>query len=101
MKKVYRNLSEKDKRLYAAVEALKLPHGGIRYISELLECDRKTIQRGIKELKNPRIIQKKSIREKGGGRKEKIKSIANIDEIFLGIIKEHTAGDPRLSHKNK
>ena len=94
MKEVYRNLSEKDKRLYAAVEALKLPHGGIRYISELLECDRKTIQRGIKELKKPRMIQKKGVRGKGGGRKEKIKSIANIDEIFLGIIKGHTAGDP-------
>lgn len=94
MKKVYSNLSEKDKRLYAAVEALKLPHGGIRYISELLGCDRKTIQRGIKELKNPRMIQKKQIRKKGGGRKAKIKTIANIDEIFLRIIKEHTAGDP-------
>ena len=94
MEKVYSNLSEKDKRLYAAVEALKLPHGGIRYISELLGCDRKTIQRGIKELKNPRMIQKKQIRKKGGGRKAKIKTIANIDEIFLRIIKEHTAGDP-------
>jgi hypothetical protein len=94
MKEVYRNLSEKDKRLYAAVEALKLPHGGISYISELLECDRKTIQRGIKEVKKPQMIQKKGVRGKGGGRKEKIKSIANIDEIFLGIIKGHTAGDP-------
>jgi hypothetical protein len=94
MKEVYRNLSEKDRRLYAAVEALKLPHGGIRYISELLECDRKNILHGIKELKNPRMIQKKGIRKKGGGRKEKIKSIANIDEIFFRIIREHTAGDP-------
>ena len=71
MKEVYRNLSEKDKRLYAAVEALKLPHGGIAYISKLLGCDRKTIQRGIKELKNPRVIPQKQMRKKGGGRKEK------------------------------
>jgi len=30
----------------------RLPHGGITYISELFGCDRKTIGRGIKELKN-------------------------------------------------
>ena len=94
MKEVYRNLSEKDKRLYAAVEALKLPHGGIAYISKLLGCDRKTIQRGIKELKNPTMIPKEQIRKKGGGRKQKLKVIANIDENFLKVLKDHTAGDP-------
>jgi len=94
MREVFCNLSEQNKRLYAAIEALKLPHGGIRYISEVLGCDKKTIQRGIKELKKPRMIQKTQIRKKGGGRKQKIKTIANIDEIFLKIIKEHTAGEP-------
>ncbi len=41
----FKSLSEKDKRHYAATEALKLPHGGITYISELFGCDRKTIGR--------------------------------------------------------
>src|SRR5262249_48774801 len=31
-------LSEKDRRRYAAVEALKLGHGGIEYIAYLLGC---------------------------------------------------------------
>ena len=33
MKKYYATLTEKDQRRYAAVEALKLGHGGQRYIT--------------------------------------------------------------------
>ena len=46
MKEVYQNLSEKGKRLYAGVEAFKLPHGGIDYISNILNCNRRTIRSG-------------------------------------------------------
>ena len=51
MYKHYVGLSEKDKRLYAAVEAAKLGHGGISYISELFYCCRQTIATGLEELK--------------------------------------------------
>ena len=37
---------------YAAVEAVKLGHGGIEYVSRLLGCDPKTIRRGISELES-------------------------------------------------
>jgi len=50
MRLFYDNLSEKDKRHYAAVEALKLGHGGITYVSNLFDISVKTIQRGIDEL---------------------------------------------------
>jgi len=46
------SLSEKDRRRYAAVEAKKLGYGGILYIATLLNCDQKTIQKGLRELKN-------------------------------------------------
>ena len=39
----YNNLQEKDKRHYAAVEAIKLGYGGIKYISSLLSCTRQSI----------------------------------------------------------
>ncbi len=52
MKTFYRSLNEKDRRHYAAVEALKLGHGGIGYISQVLGCDQKTISRGITELES-------------------------------------------------
>lgn len=50
MVKFFRSLNERDRRRYAAVEAVKLGHGGIEYISRLLGCDPKTISHGITEL---------------------------------------------------
>ena len=90
----YNLLSEKDKRLYAATESIKLPYGGITYISQLFGCDKKTIRRGILELKNPELIETGRDRKKGGGRKLSIENIPNINEVFLEIIYDYTAGDP-------
>jgi hypothetical protein len=50
MKKLYQTLSEKDKRRYAAGEALKLGSGGQSYIAQLLRCSRHTIAEGVKAL---------------------------------------------------
>jgi hypothetical protein len=50
MKVMYRSLWENDRRRYAAVEAAKLPHGGVEYIAALLGCDPKTIRRGQQDL---------------------------------------------------
>jgi len=96
MKKYYDTLSEKDKRWYAAVEALKLGHGGNKYISTLLGCSRRTIWRGLKELKAvPKgSKQKKRNRKSGGGRKRYDETHPDIDEKFLEVIKKHTAGEP-------
>ena len=47
---MYRSLREKDRRRYAAVEAAKLGHGGVEYISALLGCDPKTIRQGQEDL---------------------------------------------------
>ena len=50
MKRLFGWLSEKDRRRYAAVEAAKLGHGGVEYVSRLLGCDPKTIRRGQDDL---------------------------------------------------
>jgi hypothetical protein len=94
MKTVYDSLSEKDRRIYAAIEAQKLPRGGITYIADVLGCDRKTIQKGSKERKDPRTLPKDRIRREGGGLKPKIETIPGIDEAFLEIVRDDTAGDP-------
>jgi len=46
-------LNERQRRIYAATEALKLGHGGIVYIAELFACHRRTIERGLNELCQP------------------------------------------------
>ena len=50
MQRFYRSLNERDRRRYAAIEAMKLGHGGIEYVGGVLGCDAKTIAKGLKEL---------------------------------------------------
>ena len=67
MVKFFRSLNERDRRRYAAVEAAKLGHGGIQYISRLLGCDPKTIGQGIVELESEEELAGEGQRKKGGG----------------------------------
>jgi len=69
MRKFYNTLSEKDKRRYAAIEAMKLGHGGIAYIAQLINCDPKTITQGINDLESLPVESEyhKRIRQPGGG----------------------------------
>ena len=96
IKNTYLQLSEKDRRTYAAIEAVKLPRGGIAYLVRLLGCSRNTIKRGIEELSLPasKPDTENRIRRKGGGRKPSIEIVENIDEVFLKVIDDYIAGDP-------
>lgn len=94
MRSLYDSLSEKDRRRYAGIEAKKLGHGGIVYIATLFGCDEKTIRKGINELANEECMNQASIRRSGAGRTSAISNHPDIDEIFLDILREHTAGDP-------
>lgn len=58
MVNLYDSLSEKDKRRYAAVEALKLPNGGKAYVCDLLGCDFKTLQQGVADLGQEEKLKK-------------------------------------------
>lgn len=66
MKTLYESLNEKDRRRYAAIEANELGYGGQAYIGQLLGCDHKTLQRGLKELDHPPELPPGRIRKKGG-----------------------------------
>lgn len=96
MKKYYATLSEKDQRRYAAVEALKLGLGGKSYIARILGCSEKTVHNGLEELAQlpAEPVYEAAIRKAGGGRKRYDEHHPNIDEQFLSVLKEHTAGDP-------
>ena len=65
MQRLFKTLSEKDKRRYAAIEVEKLPHGGTDYISNLFGIDPKTIRRGMEELEQREDTTKGRIRKKG------------------------------------
>jgi hypothetical protein len=65
MQKLYKSLNERDRRRYAAVEAAKLGHGGLTYISQLLNCDPKTIQAGLLEIEGDDDLETSRQRKKG------------------------------------
>jgi len=66
MRDFFQSLNEKDRRRYAGLEADRLGHGGISYISEILGCDRKTVSKGIDELLDPPDLDPSRVRKKGG-----------------------------------
>src|SRR5712692_10497958 len=91
----YQSLSEKDRRRFAALEAIKLGHGGIRYMSKVLGCDPQTIKDGMQELKQlPDDPAGSRVRKPGGGRKKTEDKHADLIQQVQHTIKDRTAGDP-------
>jgi len=64
----YSLLDEKQQRLYAGLESLKIGHGGDRRIAELLRLDVGTVARGRQQLL-ARDVEIDRVRKKGAGRK--------------------------------
>lgn len=97
MKIFYNTLNEKDRRRYAGIEAIKFGYGGITYIAKVLGCFRHTVSAAIKEIEglSEDCLPEQKIRAKGGGRKNFEHKYPQIDQAFLDVLKEHTAGDPQ------
>ena len=67
MQALYRSLSEKDRRRYAAVEAEKLGYGGVQYVVDLFGCDPDTIRHGHQDVEQlPTDEAAQRVRKKGG-----------------------------------
>ena len=94
MRNFYNSLSEKDRRRYAAIEVTKLGYGGTAYISKILQCDEKTIRRGQKDLSAELSSETKRVRQQGAGRKHVLSTTPELDDVFLELLKNNTAGSP-------
>ena len=89
------SLSEKDRRRFAALEAIQLGHGGTRYIAKVLGCDPQTVKDGMRELKQlPDDPAGSRVRKPGGGRKKTEDKHADLTHQVQETIKNRTAGDP-------
>lgn len=64
MVRFFDSLNERDRRRYAALEAEKLGHGGVAYISQLFSCDPKTIRHGKSELHDKDSLETQRQRKK-------------------------------------
>ena len=65
-------------------------------MSKVLGCAQSTISIGIRELSElpDNSGYEARIRRAGGGRKRYEENHPGIDEAFLDVVKDHTAGDP-------
>jgi len=95
MRHVYGSLSEKDRRRYAAAEAIKLGYGGVAYIARLFECSRESVDHGIRELDqlaDDPVAGR--IRRPGAGRKRFEEKQPEVIQQVQTVIRQRTAGDP-------
>jgi hypothetical protein len=96
MRRFYHSLNEKDRRRFAGWEALRYGPGGRSYIARVLSCSRNSVSKGAREVSDlPTRAVEQRIRAKGGGRKRYAATWGPVlDEKFLLVLREHTAGDP-------
>jgi hypothetical protein len=96
MRRLYHSLNEKDRRRFAGWEALRFGPGGRNYIAQVLGCSRNTVSKGAREVSGlPTREAEQRIRAKGGGRKRYSVTWGPVlDEKFLMVLRDHTAGDP-------
>ena len=95
LRQYHQSLSEKDRRRFAALEAIKLGHGGREYIARILACDPQTIRGGMRELKQlPHDPAGLRVRKPGGGRKKTETQHPDVIEQVQRTIDHRTAGDP-------
>lgn len=87
--------NERNKRLWAASEAMCLGYGGVSIVSRATGLSRQTIHDGIKELQEPEApVEPDRIRRCGGGR-SKIEEISpSLLHELQELIKDYTKGDP-------
>src|SRR2546428_163131 len=90
------SLSAKDRRRFAAVEALPLGHGGTPDMAHLLGCAPHPIQAGLRELPPlPDDPAGPRVRNPGGGRQKTAATHPAWLQNGQATSKERTAGDPR------
>ena len=96
LNRFYNSLNEKDRRRFAGFEALRFGPGGRSYIAGVLGCSRNTVSKGAREVSDlPQHEVEQRIRKAGGGRKSySVTWGAHLDEKFLAVLRDHTAGDP-------
>lgn len=90
----FARLSEKDKRLFVALEATRLGRHGVQQVSEFYDIHPHTIRQGKQELAEGFPEPSDRIRKTGGGRKPAETHYPDIDDVFLDVLDKHTAGDP-------
>ena len=87
------HLNETQKRLFLANEAIAYGRGGISEVERISGISRKTIRKGIAEIKNGKPPSERVLKD-GGGRKPIESTHPNIEYEIRRLVDGTTYGDP-------
>jgi hypothetical protein len=86
-------LNERQRRLYLAVEARGLGHGGVARVARATGVSRPTIRQGLRELTDPSAVSER-VRQPGGGRKKLTERDPTLLRDLEALVEPDSRGDP-------
>ena len=92
---LFPTLNERNRRIYAATEAVALGRGGIAAIARVCGLAQTTIARGIRELRGELpSAEPTRVRREGGGRKALVEKDKRLLADLEGLVEPGSRGDP-------
>jgi len=86
--------NERQKRLWAAGEAICLGHGGVSMVARATGLSRPTIHLGIRELNNNERLPENRVRREGGGRQKVTEKQPKLLASLDALVEPTAKGDP-------
>jgi len=90
----FRTLDERQARLCAAERALALGRGGVAHLARVTGLARRTIRKGIAELRSGAPLEPGRVRRPGGGRKKVEIADPAVLPLLQEVVEASTAGSP-------
>jgi transposase len=88
-------LNERERRVWAAVEAKSLGYGGISAVARATGISRRAIHGGLKELRNRHsALPPQRVRRLGGGRKPLVMTQPELPDALEALVEPSARGDP-------
>jgi transposase len=87
-------LDEQSRRRFAAMEAQSLGRGGVSLIARITGLARRTIYRGLDDIRLKRSAEPGRVRKRGSGRKKKIDEDPTVLHDLKRLVEPTTRGDP-------
>jgi transposase len=87
-------LNERQRRLWAGVEATQLGYGGMLIVMRATGLSYNTVARGMREVAQPVSLSAARVRQSGGGRKATVSADPTLRQVLDGLVEPLARGDP-------
>jgi Rhodopirellula transposase DDE domain len=87
-------LDEQSRRRFAALEAKSLGRGGVSLMARISGLARRTIYRGLHDIRNNHSTEPGRVRKRGAGRKRKTLEDPSLLPDLKRLVEPTTRGDP-------